>query len=149
GARGGLNSIVNRVNKVPIDQIAQNVLAITHHVETIVSSRNLSDSIAQLDATLQQVHQTAESTGPQITDVVSRMRKTAAQLGDAVKAVESTAKTAQETAKSADKMLGGASSQNGMQTTMREITEAARSVRDLANLLDRHPEALVQGRSGK
>jgi uncharacterized lipoprotein YmbA len=29
---------------------------------------------------------------------------------------------------------------------MREITEAARSVRELADYLDRHPEALVQGR---
>lgn len=143
----GLNSIVNRINKVPIDEITKNVLAITHRAEAIVSSRKLTDSIGQLDATLQQVHQTTESAGPQIRDVVSRMRKTAAQLADAVKAIETTAKTAQETAKSANKMLGGEPSQNGMPTTMREVTEAARSVRDLANFLDRHPEALVQGRS--
>jgi hypothetical protein len=32
-----------------------------------------TDSIAQLDATLQQVHQTAESAGPQITDVVKAL----------------------------------------------------------------------------
>ncbi len=31
---------------------------------------------------------------------------------------------------------------------MRELTEAARSVRGLADYLDRHPEALLRGRKG-
>lgn len=146
----GLDSIVDRVNKVPVDQIAQNVLAITQHLGTLVSSPQLDDTIAQLDATMQQIHRTTAAAGPKIADLVDRLRKTSVQLDGAVKDVASTAKTAQQTAKSADKVLGSApTSQNGMQTAMREITEAARSVRELANYLERHPEALIQGRSGE
>ncbi len=131
---GGLDSILSRLNKVPLDQIAQNVLDLTHNADRIVSSPKLHDSVAQLDATLKQIHKTAAKAGPRITRLIHDLRNTAGQLDAAAKA--------------ADKSLGGAPSQTGLRQSLREITEAARSVRALANYLDRHPEALVQGRSG-
>lgn len=143
---GGLNSIIDRVNKVPVDQIAQNVLDVTRHVDEIVASAALKDAIAQLDGALAQIRKTAETAGPQVSDLVSNLQKTSNQLDQAVRAVESTAKTAQQTAQAANNVLGGSPSQSDAQTAMRELTEAARSVRELATYLDRHPEALVQGR---
>lgn len=145
---GGLQSIVERVNKVPVDQIANNVLDVTHQVDAIVSSSDLKDAIAQLDGTLAQIHQTADRAGPQVTALVDRLRQTSEQLNTAVRDVESVAKSAQRTAATANNLLGATPSQNDAQTAMREITEAARSVRELADYLDRHPEALVQGRKG-
>ena len=130
----GLNSILSRLNKVPLDQIAQNVLDITRNADRLVSSPKLKDSVAQLDTTLKQIHKTAAKAGPRITRLIHDLRKTAGQLDAAAKA--------------ADKSLGGAPSQTGLRQSLREITQAARSVRALANYLDRHPEALVQGRSG-
>ncbi len=147
-SQGGLDSIVQRVNKVPVDQIAQNVLDITHHIDAVVSSAALNDAIAQLDGALQQIRRTADSTGPQVTHLVDQLRQTADRIDRAATAAEGTAKSAQQTAAAADKMLGGTPNQHGMQNAMREITEAARSVRDLANYLDQHPEALVKGKQG-
>jgi hypothetical protein len=44
-------------------------------------------------------------------------------------------------------MGGGMASQNGnLQSTLKELTGAARSVRSLADYLDRHPEALIKGK---
>ena len=132
---GGLDSIVARVQKVPIEQIAQNVLDTTGHIDQIVSSPKLGDAIAELDATLQQIHQTADTAGPKISKLADSLRQTASQLDD--------------TARTANKTLGGTPAQGGTREAMREVTEAARSVRDLANYLDRHPEALLHGRSGE
>jgi paraquat-inducible protein B len=132
---GGLNSVIARVNKVPIDQIAQNVLDITHHVDALVSSPQLADAIAQLDQTLAQIHRAADAAGPKIGPLVESLRRAAGQLDD--------------TAKAANKLLGGTPSQNDTQEAMREVTRAARSVRELADYLDRHPEAVVKGRSGQ
>lgn len=132
---GGLDSIVARIQKVPIEQIAQNVLDTTGHIDQIVSSPKLDDAIAELDATLRQIHQTADTAGPKISKLVDSLRQTASQLDD--------------TAKTANKTLGGTPAQGGTREAMREVTEAARSVRDLANYLDRHPEALLHGRSGE
>jgi paraquat-inducible protein B len=145
---GGFNSLVDRFNKVPIDQIARNVLEVTHHVDGLVSSPKLDDAVAQLDAALRQIHETSTNAGPKITALVQVLNNTAVQLDGAVNAVKRTARTAQQTAASANRVLGGEPSQNDMQKTLREITEAARSVRELANYLDRHPEALIQGRGG-
>ncbi|MGH7036116.1 MAG: MlaD family protein [Stellaceae bacterium] len=133
-AGGGINTIVDRVNKVPLDQIAQNVLDVTHHLDTLVASPQLKDAIAQLDQSLRQVHQVASKAGPKITSLVDSLRRTADRLD--------------ETAKAANKVVGGVPSQNGLSDAVREITDAARSVRDLSDYLDRHPEALIQGRSG-
>jgi paraquat-inducible protein B len=148
-AGGGISSLVDRLGKVPIDRIAENVADATHHVDALVSSPKLDDAITQLDAALAQIHETAANAAPQVTALVRTLRKTAGQLDGAVAAVEQTAKTARQTAASADKLLGGQPSQSDMQKTLHEITEAARSVRELADYLDRHPEALIQGKSGE
>jgi paraquat-inducible protein B len=131
---GGITSIVDRINKLPLDEIGKNVLEVTHHVNDVVASPKLTDAINELDDTLKQVHQTADEAGPKIATLVDSLRKTAGQLDQAAKA--------------ADKVLGGTPVQTGAQDTMHEITAAARSVRELANYLDRHPEALIKGRSG-
>ncbi len=38
--------------------------------------------------------------------------------------------------------------QQDLQTTLREFTKAARSIKDLADYLERHPESLIQGKKG-
>jgi paraquat-inducible protein B len=131
---GGVASIVARVNKLPLDRIAQNLLDVTRHADQIAASPALKNAIVELDAALAQIRETTQKAGPQISALVERLRKTAGQLDS--------------TAGAADRLLGGSPAQTGLQTALRELTDAARSVRDLANYLDRHPEALIHGRSG-
>jgi paraquat-inducible protein B len=168
---GGLDSIVTRFKDIPIDQIAQNVLAITQHVDTLVSSPKLTDSIVQLDASLRDVHTVVQEVGPQVDKLVQALRHTMGQLeqtaqatlrdvhtmvqevgpqvGQLVQALRHTAEQLEQTAQAADKTLGGAPSQTGFNDTLREIKAAARAVRSLADYLDQHPEALITGRPGK
>ena len=143
---GGIDSIVERVDKLPLDEIANNILDTTQHVDRLVSSPELADAISELNGTLKQIHETAGNVGPDIAKLVEQLRKTAGKLDGAVAATEDAAKSAQAAARSANQVLGGTPNQHGMDAAMREITEAARSVRELANYLDRHPEALIKGR---
>jgi len=131
---GGFGSIVTRVNKIPIDQIADNVLQITHHVETIVSSPDLRNSIRHLDRTLAQLQTTIHDTAPQVTALIASLRQTGDQLDAA--------------AATASNVMGGnpANQDRNVRAALFEVTQAARSVRSLADYLDRHPEALVKGR---
>jgi paraquat-inducible protein B len=133
-AGGGIASLVDRINKVPIEQIAQNALDATHHIEQLTSSPKLKDAIAQLDAALKQIRGTVAKAGPQIPPLVKRLRRAAADL--------------QDTARSARQLMSGTATQNGLANTVQEITQAARAVRSLADYLDRHPEALIRGRTG-
>lgn len=131
---GGLQSIMNRFQDVPIDQIAQNLLDITKHIDQIASSPKLKEAIAELDASLRDIHSTVQDVAPKVDQLVQALRNTSEQLDQA--------------ARTADKTMGGAASQTGLQDTLREIKEAARSVRSLANYLERHPEALISGKPG-
>ena len=44
---------------------------------------------------------------------------------------------------------GNSDFQRGVSRVLDQVNDAARSLRLLADFLDRHPEALLQGRSGK
>jgi len=132
---GGLQTVVDRLKNVPLDQIAQNLLNITKHVDAIVSSPKLKDSVAALDASLQQIRKTTAEAGPKITALVAQLRHTADRIDDVAKA--------------ADKVVGGTPSQHGLNPTLAQIDDAARSVRELADYLDRHPESIIKGRSGQ
>lgn len=131
---GGIASIVNRIKKVPIKRITQNVLEITQHVAALTASPRLQDAIVQLDAALRQIHQTTAQAGPQIGPLIARLRRAAADL--------------ESTTGSANRLLSGTATQTGLTDTAQEIKEAARAVRSLANYLDRHPGALIRGRGG-
>lgn len=49
-AGGSISSIIDRINKVPIEQIAQNALQTTHNLSMLTSSPKLKDAVVQLDA---------------------------------------------------------------------------------------------------
>jgi len=126
-------TIVNRINKVPIEQISHNLLDITSHVSALTSSPRLKDAVAQLDAALRQIHGMTAKAAPQVPVVIARLRRAGDLDG---------------TAKSADRLMSGTATQNGLSNTVEEITQTARAARSLADYLDRHPEALIRGRRG-
>ena len=132
---GDIASIIERINEVPIERIAQNALDTTHNLATLTSSPKLKDAIVQLDAALKQIHGVTAKAGPQVPVLIKSLRRAAADLDG--------------TAKSADHIMSGTATQNGVADTVQEITEAARAVRSLADYLDRHPEALIRGRGEK
>lgn len=129
---GGISSILTRINKVPIEQIAQNALDITHNIKSLTSSPKLKDAIVQLDAALREIHGTVAKAGPQIPPLIKRLRRAAADL--------------QDTAQSARQLMSGTATQNGLTSAVQEIDQAARAVRSLADYLDRHPSAVIRGR---
>ena len=132
---GGLDSIEHRINAIPIDQIAQRVLEITNSVDSVVSSPKLQDSLNHLDRTLADLDKTIKHTGPQVTQLVSSLRQTGNELDNAASA--------------ANRVLGGSptNQDRNVRATLYEMTQAARSVRSLADYLDRHPEAMIKGKA--
>lgn len=132
-----LGSIVRRVNQLPIRTVAQHVLEITNRVQALVSSPDLQASLRHLDHTLAGLDTTVRYTGPQVTALVHSLRRTAKEMN--------------RTALTANVVLGRSPSNQdrNVPAALYEVTLAARSVRALANYLDRHPEALLRGRGGE
>jgi paraquat-inducible protein B len=127
------NGIVDKIDSLPIKETGEQVRSIAEHVNRLSSSPQIKDSLEHIDHSVAQIDRTLQQVSPQIGPLVAQLRETANSADQAVLA--------------ANRTLGGdATSQNDLPATLRELTDTARSIRALADYLDRHPEALVRGR---
>ncbi|MFC1823583.1 MlaD family protein [Thermodesulfobacteriota bacterium] len=106
--------------------------------------RHLDDQIdplaANVNNTLGDARKLLQNTDAQIAPLADSIRKTADAATEAVKQAEKTLVTAEE-------LLGKDSTVMYQVTkTLKELSDAARSIRVWAEYLERHPEALVRGK---
>jgi paraquat-inducible protein B len=126
--------ILAKVNRVPIEEIGQNLRAITDRLRILISSPKVDDALAHLDNSSAQLDQILGEVKPQIGPLVAKLNQAAGELSSI--------------AVGARRLLDGdgTSEDAGLAETIRQLNEAARSVRTLADYLDRHPEALIRGK---
>ena len=127
------DQVIKKIDDLPIKQIGDQVRSIAEHVNALSASPQIKDSINHIDHSVAQIDRTLKQVTPQIGPLVAQLRQTANEADQAVAAASHT--------------LGGdAASQNDLPAALRELTDAARSIRALADYLDRHPEALIRGK---
>jgi paraquat-inducible protein B len=118
-----------------IADILASVKSVVHHIDTVTAGPELGHAIKELDRTLTNLDHITADVQPQIKPLLDSLRETS----DA----------AQQTLQAAHHMLGtSASTGTDLPRLIRELTEAARSIRALTDYLDQHPEALIRGRKG-
>ena len=138
GMIASVSSFSGKLNAMPLDQIAANVHNITQRLSALSQSQQLKQSLQHLDQAVATIDQVAQDASRQVRPLLTELR--------------GTAREAEATAASARSLIAG----NGMvrnqpDTTsmgnaLYELSRAARSLRELADYLDRHPEALVKGK---
>ncbi|HWG76194.1 MAG TPA: MlaD family protein [Steroidobacteraceae bacterium] len=129
---GGLKGFTAQLGALPLQQIGTNVRSITDRIRGFVNSPQLTQSLTHLQDTLTGIDQMVRQVKPQIPMLITSLRRAADQL--------------EGVADAAHQALGGAEEQGGMNEAMAEVTRTARSVRELADYLQRHPEALLRGK---
>jgi paraquat-inducible protein B len=136
-----IEALVKAAGQLPIREIGDNVRAITQQVKTLVSSPKLKDSIAHLDDALLRLDQTLQEAGPKVAPTLQSVH-------DTVESLRHTASELDQTAAAARVVIGaGPDAPDGsLQPALLHMSEAARSVRVLADYLDQHPESLIEGR---
>ena len=127
-------TLLDKVNAVPIAEIGQDVRQITSKLGKLVASPQVSDSLNHLDSTLTSIDQTLKQVQPQVGPLIAKLNLAADQI--------------QATAASADHVLSGVGARGdaNLPDAIHELTDAARSIRTLADYLDRHPEAVIRGK---
>ena len=127
--------VMTKIDALPIEQTGDDIRRIAARIRTLSGSPKITDSLDHLDRSIAQVDRTLHEVSPQIGPLVTQLRQTAREADSAVAA--------------ANRTIGGdPMRQNDLPEALRELTDMARSVRSLADYLDRHPEALVRGKSG-
>ncbi len=131
------DSIMSKVDALPLAQIGNNLRAVTGNLASLTGSPELRDSLRHLDSALKTLDRTTQQAAPEIAPMIKALRRTA--------------DSAQKAAEAAGQTLGGPGGGGGGQdanlpAAIRQLTEAARSIRSLTDYLSRHPEALLRGK---
>lgn len=129
-----VDSLLARLDTVPIEQIGQDVRRLTQRLSSLAGSPEIDDSLKHLDRTLAELDQITSAVKPKVGPLVAKLSAAADQL--------------EALAKSANHTVGGAGGPQDatLPDAIRQLTEAARSIRALADDLDRRPESLLKGR---
>ena len=118
---------------VDVAQILQSVHSILRHIDRATAGPELSHAVKELDRALTQLDRITGELQPQIKPLINSLRQSA--------------EAAQRTLEQAGNVLGSnAAESTDLPRLMQELTEAARSIKALADYLDRHPEALIRGK---
>jgi paraquat-inducible protein B len=133
-----LSEVVAKLNQVPYGEIAARLDHALGSVDRTVSSPEMQQALVSVSQTL--------------ADVRALVRDVDSGVGPALQRLPAISQEVEQAAQRANDAFGkggyGASSdfQRNVGRLMSQLTEAARSIRLLAEFLDRHPEALLRGR---
>ena len=133
---GQINELLAKINRVPIEAIGQDVRQAAGSLNKLVSSPQLTESLRHLNGTLAQAEQMMGSLQPQVGPLMTKLNSAADEVN--------------RTATAARGLLGGdgsgAATDASVPEAIRQLNDAARSIRTLSDYLGRHPESLIRGR---
>jgi len=129
-------ALLPSVSSTDLSSILASVKSVMHNIDSATGGPALGHAMQELDRTLSNLDQITHEVQPEIKPLLQSLHETA----DAT----------QRTLTAANEMLGSAGSGGGdLSKLVRELTDAARSLRALTDYLDRHPESLIRGRKAE
>ena len=134
---------MGKLNQLPLNQIATSLNDTLRSLDQTVGSAELKGAIQSISTTL--------------TSVQDMVRKADAGLTPTLARLPAVAQALQEAVTRANRVLGsvdtgygaGSDFKRGVDNLLWQVNDTARSIRLLADFLDRHPEALIRGRTGQ
>ena len=123
------SKLMNSLAALPLGQLVGQIRAMVGHADSLVASPDLKRSLHNLDLALAHTEQLTRVADVQAGPLLQRLNGAANQLRATLT------------------ILGSdPAASNDLARTMAELKDAARSIRVLADTLERHPEALLRGK---
>lgn len=151
------------IGKLDVDKLIQNLQGSLEGLDQLANSKDLRDSLAGMNrlinsretqelsasanAALREAKDAArdfralvDNVDGRVEPILEDLKPTVARLDAALAAVETTLD-------SVNRQLGGDTSLDwNVSSTLREVRDAARALRNFVDYLDQHPEALIRGK---
>ena len=140
GLTAAAGALLDKVNQIPFDQLGKNLGGILKSVNDLASGPQARQALTELAATISTLEQLTKHIDAGATPALKQLPEMTTQL--------------QRTVTNANKLLLSLDSGYGDNTKFNrdlerllvQTNEALNSIRALADLLSRHPEALIKGR---
>ena len=133
--------LLSKLNGIDYQKIGRSLAAAAVGLDNTINGEQLKRTLAALEATMVDVRDIAKRLDVEGTPALKRLPAIAQQLQDSLT--------------QANRLFGSLNAGYGDDSRFRrdldrllpQLTDAARSIRALADLLSRHPEALIKGRT--
>lgn len=140
---GAVSGIAGKLERLPLEEIARNLNDTLASVNGLVGGPELRGAVGALSGALQGVQDLVRSADAGLTPLLRRLPGIASNLDQAIGRANTAVASIQ-------RGYGGDSVVNReLERLLARANETARSVRLLADYLDRHPEALLRGRTDR
>jgi paraquat-inducible protein B len=123
------SKLMDKLAALPFDQLVGQIRAMVGHADNLIDRPEIKRSLHNLDLTLANTERLTRTANVQVGPLLSRLNAAADQLKGTLTILGS------------DPAAG-----NDLARTMSELKDAARSIRVLADYLERHPESLIGGK---
>lgn len=134
--RVGQSLVIPSAPAADVDEILKGLQRTVQHIDRATAGPELGHALKALDESLTHLQHITAQLEPEVPPLIASLR--------------ATADAAQRTLESARTMLGsGAAANVDLPRLMEQLGAAARSIRELADYLDRHPESLIRGRGSE
>ena len=136
-----LSDIATKLDRIPIDEIGHNLNATLASLNRTVGGPDVKNALTRLSETLTDVQHLVRHTDQGLTPALQRLPRISNDLQQAV--------TRANAALGEGGYGGNSDFQRNISHVLDQVSDAARSLRMLADFLDRHPEALIRGRTAQ
>jgi paraquat-inducible protein B len=135
------NELLAKINRIDFDRIGKSIENAANGLDNTINGPQLKATLASLDKAMAAVQDFTRSLDKDGAPALKRLPAIAAELQDALT--------------KANRLFGSLNAGYGGDSRFRrdldrllpQLTDTARSIRALSDLLSRHPEALIQGRT--
>jgi len=147
--------IARTLEHLPVEEIVNSLQKALEGVDQLVNAPELMETIRELKPVLAQLGKTLDGTRETLKDAQKLVRNLDVRVGPVVTSAEKTLTTARATLEQAQDAIvsvnglvsDGSPLQYELSVMLKELASAARSVRTLADYLDRHPDSLLFGKT--
>ena len=151
--RSSLAQIRETIESLSLEDLVANAQQVLSGLNKFINSPDLAGSLRGLNQGIRDLQDLVTSANRQIEPLADRFEGTLDEAGNTLKSLQETLAVGREALVTAQDSLSMASEGSTLRyelvRTLDEIASAARSVRLLAEYLERSPDALVRGKPGK
>ncbi len=138
---GAASELLTKINRIDFDKIGRNISAAASGLDETINGPQIKTTLRALEKAMLDVQDIARKLDTDATPALRRLPAIAQELQDAVT-------KANRLIGSVDQGYGSTSKfHRDLDRLIPQLTDTARSIRALADLLSRHPEALIKGRT--
>jgi paraquat-inducible protein B len=128
------SSAMAKVNAMPLDRIGNNLQQVTQRLSELSASPKVTDALRRVDAAVTNLQHVSAAMDKDVPQALAQLKQAVHEARDLI---------------GSEGEVGNQPRTATVPATLYEVRRAARSIRELADTIDRNPQALLTGREEK